>query len=312
MFQRALSLMAVTSLTLFASAAKADKPVDLKFRMKKDDRLIYRMTTTLDKSRSVMDRKQRIKIGSSTIYVLTVNKIDGKGNVHFDVEIKRIKMDAEFKPGGEYKYDSTSTDNEKASGLGMLFTPILDTLNGASFKVTVTPRGKVLPVKGYDELLAEVLKDNPLKGEHSSAAFTARIGMLFVRSTGKPIKPSDKWEHKDEVKLPGLGTAKGAERFTYAGPGKVGSRKTGKITVTGEGALDIETTQGGMKITGTLTTSEATGVIHFDPKAGCVVSKTITSRQTGTLNVEAGDKNIPLMDEQTTNLKIELLEKLPN
>lgn len=312
MISRTLSLLTVTSVALFTAVGYADEPILLRYKMQKDDKLIYRKTGKTNKTETVMGQKVKTTIDAMTIDVRTLGKVDAKGNIQFESETKRITMTANIGPLGEYKYDSTSTDNDQASMLGAMFTPVLDTLNGASFKVTISPRGKVFPVKGYEELLAEAAKNSPLKDQYSNEAFRVEFSELLVRLPEKPVKQGDTWSHKSELKLPGVGTVKGTEKLTFAGREKIGGVETIKITGTYEGAIEIDLTRNGAKITGTLTLAEATATIHFDPKAGRVVSKTKTSRMTGTLNIDANGMNIPVENDQKSTIKVELLDKLPN
>lgn len=311
MFRRILPLLTFTTPLLFAGTAPAEEPVKLRFKMKKGDKLIYRSSSKVKKTESVNGMKVKTAIDSNTISVRTFKGLDKKGNLKLDAVVKKVKMTAEIGPLGKYTYDSTSTDNEKSSQLGQMFTPALDTIVEASINVSITPTGQVLPVKGYKELLAEAVKDSPLKSQYSNEAYRVEFGESLVRLPEKAVKKGDTWQHKYTQKLPGVGTMKGSTKFEHAGYEKVGKRQCVKITATHEGTFEIALKRMGADISGTLTMSKATSTIYFDAKAGQVVKKSKTASMTGTLNIDVNGMQIGVENDQTTTQQYELLDKMP-
>lgn len=311
MTRKLIPLLTLACPLLFASAAAADKPVKLQFKMKKGQKLIYRSISTVKKTEEVNTMKIKTDLNTNAITVRTVKGVDKKGNFKLENEMKKVKMTAEIGPLGKYTYDSNSTDNEKSSMLGSWFTPVFDTVVGATVKVTVQPNGTVLPVKGFQELVAEAVKDSPMKSQYTNEAYQVEFSESLVHLPAKAVKKGDTWTHKYEVKLPGIGKSKGSIKYTHEGASKVGSRKTIKISAVYEGSVEVNLKRDGQVITGTLTSSDAKGVIHFDPVAGQLVSKSKTSKSTGTLTVDVNGMSIGVETDQTTTQKYELLDKLP-
>ena len=183
------------------------------------------------------------------------------------------------------------------------------------FTFAVTPRGKLLKIEGYKELLGDIFKDNPLAaqfgGGGSEEAGKMMFGDYFIDLPEKGVQQGARWDAKEEIKLENLGVIKGKRNFFYEGEGKVGKHMTAKFTFSDELTIDIDIDSGGAKVTGTLTLTESKGTIHFDPKNGRLVSLSHDYRIGGNLNVAAGGQNIPVASDQTEQVRIELLDKLP-
>lgn len=62
---------------------------------------------------------------------------------------------------------------------------------------------------------------------------------------------------------------------------------------------------------GTLTTTHSSGIAHFDPKIGQVVSKSSTTTLSGKITVDA-QKGFSIQQEQTNSITVELLDELPD
>jgi hypothetical protein len=75
--------------------------------------------------------------------------------------------------------------------------------------------------------------------------------------------------------------------------------------------MDLKFEAGGAKVSGTLSSTNSTGTVQFDPQAGCVVTSTRRSSVSGQLTVEAGGMTIPVDTVTEESVAIELLEKLP-
>ena len=114
-----------------------------------------------------------------------------------------------------------------------------------------------------------------------------------------------------ELEMPKLGKATGKRIYTYNGPGKVGNRKTLKITTNLELSFDLNANIGGAKVTGTLSITESSGTIHLDTKKGNVVSLNSAYSLSGDLNVSVNGMDIPVGTAQTQRISMELLKKLP-
>src|SRR5260221_320389 len=104
---------------------------------------------------------------------------------------------------------------------------------------------------------------------------------------------------------------KGKIAYTYEGDDQVGPRKTVRIGVKADLALDFELELSGVKITGTMKTTSSGGTIQFDPAAGRIVSIKDTASMSGPLTVDAGGMTFPIATSNDTTTTVQLLDKLP-
>src|SRR3990170_4264051 len=137
-------------------------------------------------------------------------------------------------------------------------------MSGSAVELVVPPLGEVKEVKGFAELFADLLKDNPIAaqfvGGGSNEAAKTSYADQFPRFKDDAVKPGDSWEVPFEIDLPKLGKFKG---------------------------------------TGTFSTDDATGTVQFDPVAGKLVAMKTGFSLNGDMTITAGGKTIPLRMEQT-------------
>ncbi|MGE5194801.1 MAG: DUF6263 family protein, partial [Deltaproteobacteria bacterium] len=194
-------------------------------------------------------------------------------------------------------------------------TPLLERLTGSEYDVVVNPQGDVVEVKGFASLIADLVKDNPIAaqfgggGTDAGAKFSEQE--TFVKLSEKPVKPGDHWERSFETDLSGLGKAKGKITYVFEGYDKVGERKTVRIGVTTDLSFDLKVEAGGAKVTGTISTTRASGSVQFDPEAGKVVSSKNDMSLSGQLTAEAGGMTFTIDNQQEQKSSSELLDKLP-
>ncbi len=74
--------------------------------------------------------------------------------------------------------------------------------------------------------------------------------------------------------------------------------------------MELNINQANSKVTGTLTASNSSGTVQFDPVAGRVVSMKRTVSLGGMLSVDANGMTIPIDNQQELTNTFELLEKL--
>ena len=132
-----------------------------------------------------------------------------------------------------------------------------------------------------------------------NARSLGELGLLFI-DRKQPGLEAQLANLPFEMKLPNVGTIKGTSKYTYIGPSEVNGRKTAKLTESGDVSIELETTSGGAKVTGSLSSTDSTSTIHVDPQKGWVVSKSGKTTLSGNLTVEAGGQIINI--EQTLSL----------
>jgi hypothetical protein len=261
-----------------------------------------------------------MKIENSTtqeaVMSRVVDQVDEKGTAIFKTKTEQRKVKADLGAAGKFEFDSKSTDRDTTSAIGASVTPLLERLTGSEYQVSITSRGEVADVKGFAELTADLLKDNPLGAQFAGGGGNAGARLAeqesFIVLSEKPVKPGDQWEVPFEIELPQLGKAKGKVVYVYEGDDKVGDRKTVRIGVTTDLSFDLDLNAGGAKVTGTISTSNSSGTVQFDPEAGRVVSSKRSVSMSGQLSVEAGGMTFAVDNQQEQTSTSELLDKLPD
>jgi hypothetical protein len=307
------ALMAMAA--ALAGSAAADDGVVFQYKMEKGDRHIYRAKMQMKQSQTFMGQNIETDFNTEAISSTTKDGTDEKGNAQLSIKNERMKVKVSIGPLGDYEFDSQSSERDKASMLGALMTPLFERLSTASYQMIVAPDGEVVEVKGYTELLADLVKDNPfgaLTGGNSNEAAKQQHNDVFPKLPKKAIKIGETWESKTDTMMPGIGKVRGKSTYRYVGPDKVGDRETAKIEVTSEATIELDLDQGGNKVTGTLTTAGAQGTLHFDVAAGRVLSNESSTSITGDISVNAGGMIIPVRNEQNMKMKVEYLDKLPD
>jgi hypothetical protein len=298
-----------------ALQARSDEPIVLKYKAAKGDKVLYKTGFGLKQSQSIMGMKFDNTVTQETIVSRVVESVDADGQATVKLKAERRKMSSEFGALGKYEFDSKSTERDTSSAVGASVTPLLERLTGSEYEALVNSRGQVIEVKGYAELVGDLLKDNPLAqqfgaNDNKSAAHQEQRGFIILSE--KPVKPGDQWEVPVDIELTKIGKMKGTITYTYEGADKVGNRKTARIGVVSNFSLELNIDQGTSKVTGTLSTTSSSGTVQFDPEAGRVVSSKQTSGLSGQLTVEAGGMMIPIDNQQEDTETLELLDKLPD
>jgi hypothetical protein len=306
----------VLALGLVPSLARADDAVELKYKLARGDKLIYRLKSEMKQSQTIMGMLHENEIQTDTIQSVTVDAIDDKGNSQLSVKGERIKVKANFAQLGDFVFDSQSNERDKSSMLGAALTPLYERLSGATFQAVVSPAGDVVEVKGYADLIRDLVADNPLTAQFARGgtdeAAKENLREIFPNLAKSTPRPGDTWEAPYEFSLGKVGVTKGKRVYRYVGPDKVANQPTVKLDVNSETSISLDIDMNGVKITGTLSTTAANGTVQFDPAAGRVRSSQGSATISGTLNINANGMDIPLQNDQIIKGSIEYLDKLPD
>jgi hypothetical protein len=302
-------------LCLAASPSLATEPVLLRYKFARGDQLIYRNTHEEKQNQTILDMKLDSTTKQEVVTSQVVDEIDGDGNAILKTKDVRRKTNMDGQQG-KFDFDSKSTERDTASETGAAITPYLERLTGSEYLVKVTPRGTVVEVKGFAELIADLVKDNAygalLAGvivDNDGAKHTAQEQL--VTFSEKPVAPGDTWEDSIETDLKNIGKLKATATYTYEGDDKVGGRKTVRIGVKTDLTIDLDLDVPGAKITGSMSTTSSEGTVQFDPAAGRIISAKHKISMSGRLNVNAGGMMIPVDNSEEHVNTSELLEKLP-
>jgi len=308
---RRLRLAAIFGVLGLIAPALADEPVLLRYKLAKGDKLIYKTSQETKQTQDVLNQKIETTTIHDTIILREVDTVDLTGTATLKTKAERRKLKV-----GDYLFDSKSTDRDTASEIGAAVTPVLERLTGSEYEVLVSVRGAVVDVKGFVELLGDFVKDNATAQQILGAGGKAGAQIAeqdsFVILGDKPVSPGDQWEVPFDVDLEGVGKAKGKIVYTYEANDKVGERKTVRIGVAPDISMELKVDAGGVKVTGTLSATSASGTVQFDPEAGRVLTSKRSVSMSGQLTVEAGGMTIPVNTQSDETNAIELIEKLPD
>lgn len=309
--------LVIAALFLFgglAASVRAEDPVLLKYKVAQGQTQYSKTTQDMKQTQSLLNMKLESTVKQEAILSRVVDKIDAAGQVTFKTKAESRKAMSDLGPAGKFEFDSKSTTRDTSSQVGAALTPIMERLTGSEYEVVVSPRGQVVEVKGYAEMIADLLKDNPLAaqfggGDNRAVALNEQDS--FVIFSDKPVKTGDTWEVPFDLEIPNLGKMRGKTVFTHEGADKVGDRKTIRIGITSETTFDLALDQPGVKVSGTLTTNGFTGTAQFDPEAGQIVSMKREFGLAGQLSADAGGMTIAIDTQQQHTSTSELLDKLP-
>jgi Family of unknown function (DUF6263) len=309
-------LPAFLLLLLAPAPASAQKGVVLRYKFGPKDKLIYRTTTDVKQTRKIGDNTNEVTIASTEIVERRLDKIDSQKNFVLETENKDLRVQMKIGGVGEYKFKARSEENERASRLGAELTPLYETLTGAVLNVTVSPRGQVVAVKGYKELLAPVLKGKEIAKQFAGAGtdkyYALQVAEFYPAFSKKPVKPGDTWTVPFEISIPKLGTAKGKKTYKYIGQEKLKARSVAKVTYTYDLTFKLDLEMGGAKVTGELAVGKSSGTVLFDVAKGQLVSLQAEYHVGGDLTVTAGGNDIAVRTDSVQKYKVEQLDKLPN
>src|SRR5262245_43388334 len=234
-----VSALCTAVLASIGLAVHADE-VTLKYKMAKGDKVIDRAKMEMKQAQTIAGMAFDNEMVNDSISSYTVDDVDEQGNYYLTVKAERLKVKSKFDAlGGDYTFDSQSSERDKSSQIGAAVTPLYERLSAIVYQVKLGPDGDVLEVKGYAEQLKDILDANPLArqfggGGASNETAKQTLRELFVKLPAKPIKSGDTWEVSAELELPQLGKSRGKSVYRYVGADKINGRDTAKAEVTGD------------------------------------------------------------------------------
>lgn len=300
---------------LLTGTLRSEDAVTLHYKPTPNEPLIYKTVTTLKQKQTIGEMKIETGITRTMVSSWRLTETDDEGRFHWQAENRQLHVKAKGGPLGEYTFDSKSTERDSASVLGAALTPVFSSLNGAFLNVTLDSRGNVTEVKGYEDLLAGQIKNDPFSGQYTFGG-TDRGAALdfqerFVIFCDRPVKKGDPWEADYTREVPGIGKLEGKKLFRHDGAGNVGDCETVKISFTYDASLETDYKFEGAEVSGTIFVNDSSGSAHFDPQSGQLVSLKSTVTFGGNVSLTAGGNSFDVPTEQVWQVEVQRLEKLP-
>jgi hypothetical protein len=317
MFRRRLGfVLCFLAICAVAGVSRADEPVLLRYKLTKGATLIYKSSQEMKQTQTINGTKIENSTMQDVVTTRNIEDVDENGTATLKTKAVQRKVKAEFAQAGKYEFDSKSTERDTSSMMGAALTPLLERLTGSEYEVQVNPRGQIVEVKGFAELVADLAKDNPLTSQFAGGGTAAGAKISeqesFLVLGEDPVKPGDQWERSVDHDIPAIGKVKGKVVCVFEGYDKVGDRKTVRIGVTTNLSLELNIDAGGAKVTGTISTTQSSGTVQFDPEAGRVVSSKNNMSLSGQLTAEAGGMTFTIDSQQEQTATNALLEKVPD
>jgi hypothetical protein len=276
--KRLVGLCAISALCFAAALSQAQEQpagekVELFCKFQKGQRLEYVQKMSMTQTISGMgEMKSEMKFATSQEngLVQEVTEVDDKGTATVQQKFSYIKMKQESMMGTK-EFDSTKKEDvEKAKNDPMLkmYVAMLE----KPFSLKIDRKWTILEVKGFTELMQELLKDNPLaeilKDAFSDEAMKKALQSLCFLPKDK-VGKGDSWTVTYEMSLGLLGSAKVEYKLTFEGLEKVGERQCAKIKL----ELTKFSLEGGIMSQGefAIAQKEGSGVIYFDVSDGTLV-----------------------------------------
>ncbi len=308
----------IVSLAVIASsatAATAQEPVTFRYRFEPGEKLTYDISTSVKQTQNVNGQAVKSEFSVAQRVEREVAQIDGDGRAVLNCRNQKFTAVMQVGPLGKYQFDSTRDDNDSSGTLGAAATPLYKAMSSAVIKVTLSPRGEVLAVKGLQEALADVLKSNPLTaqlagGASSNEGAKASYAEHFLQFPEKTLSPGDTWELPLQLTIPQVGKVSGKTTCRYEGTQEANGRTLHRVTASSDVTVDVDIDRDGVTATGKIEMTESSGTSLFDNSTGRLISRESTTTTSGDLVVVAGGQTLPIRQTQTQTHKIRLVENV--
>jgi len=282
------------------------------WKFEKDKTFYQEMTVDMDQTMAVMGQQIPVKVKQTTISSWTpVKQLEDKSWVVKE-KILGLKIDMELF-GQKQAYDSQKPNDspkELADGL----TPII----GTEFEQTIGPDMKITKVKGYQEFVDKLGKNDPKVKQMVSGMFTEdtlkEMGdALFGMLPNKSVARGDSWSQEQKVAMPSLGTLTTKRTFTYVGKkGELDEIKMDAKLVKHEppagavgGALPFSLKKLDLK------KFEAKATLLFDSEKGRLASGETTIEMEGKMKIEVQKMEAEVDLKQSQKITVKTLDKNP-
>jgi hypothetical protein len=281
--------------TITAQSPSGGTGTTLKWNFAQDAILPYEIATKTKQAIKVLGQeiKQDLEVVTVTSYKVAQRSMEGV-----------VTLDQKI-------------DSVKVTVAGGVVPGLLQQLQGATFRLTLSPKFEVTKFEGYEELLRRLAGEDANARRvvqsmisEESLRHTAEEAFAFV--PGKAVKPGDKWERKLEVPLGPLGQLNLTNAYTLDEPENVQGKTLQKISVKPSVTYTLTKADAAVLpyqiVKGDLKVEDAAGTLLFDAVAGRLVRSSMHMKLKGALTIQLNNMESPLELEQEQNVEIKALE----
>jgi hypothetical protein len=276
-----------------ALPARAQAPFD--WKLKKGDRFYLRNVTSTKQTLKALGKEVAQNSEQTIVLGFTVEDQTPEGLV-----LKETVEEVTVKPE---KGEAVSDDK----------------ITGATFLITLSPKGEILKFDGYEKFLDKLSGDDvtvrqALQAMLSEDALKKSVREAMAFLPDRPIKDGETWERSVESPLGALGTLRETRTYKLDGKDDVGGKKVDKITFTS--ALDFKAgkpvqTLPYHVVSGEVKAEEAKGTVHFDGAAGRLVQIESHMKLRGRMVLSSSGANVDAEIQQEQTSKVALLNEKP-
>ncbi len=193
--------------------AGGGEPVSLRLNVRKGDRFAYRFTMDTDQSMKIGGNDMGSKVRVEKELGYTVEEVAGDGSVWIEVKVGAIRGKMIAPMMGEIEFDSTKPDEEGGPMAAMTTKP-LTALAGKSFRMKVSPNGRLVEVRGVAEAMKGVFDEEGggggmlgkmMKDMYSDEGVKKASEGYFARVPEAPVAAGSAWDTEFDMPRSGPG-----------------------------------------------------------------------------------------------------------
>lgn len=289
--KRSLIIVGLIALSMSAIAQKAYK---LEFKPKQGEK--YDAVTTI-KSSSITQSMMGQKMEINTIYAIDMLYEISKAaeNTAINMTYEKLAMDMNVM-GQNIRMSTDESDNSKPG------SKTLKAIKGSTISVSLSPQGKVLEVKGTDELAerlggASEMEKETLKTFFNKESLKSTMEQSFNFFPDKPIKAGDAWEKAVTVSSPYKMISNNKYKLIKVENGLAYIDVSGSVTTDGPQSLESNGMEMQVNLTG-----DQQGRFVVDETTGTVKESEIIQNLKG--KMEMMGQEIPMDIKNEINMKM--------
>ena len=275
-----------------ATASSAQKPVDLKFNLKKGENYSYATTMDIETKGNMGGKDMDVKNTVGISYLFT-NTGDSAGWKKLNSTITRIGMNTNV-AGMSINYDSDQPA-DSSDMVGAMLGKILGAMKNGQFIFTINEKGEVGSVTGFEEMMQKVMDAASGAGPMGNVGnafneenFKQNIQQSFNAYPGKPVKPGDSWTSTVNTNA---GGAQMTSDITYTLESVEGNTATVKV----DSKISSPQTDSEATLNGT-----STGSIKYDIPSGVAVDGDLDTNLD--MNISRGGQSMPMSTDIRTKI----------
>ena len=275
--------------------SSAQKPVDLKFNLKKGENYAYASTMDIETKGNMGGQDVDVKNTVGISYLFT-NTGDSAGWKKLNSTITRIFMNLNVS-GMSINYDSDEPADSSDMVSAML-GKILGAMKNGQFMFTINEKGEIGSVTGFEEMMQKVTDAASGAGPMANISnafsednFKQNIPQSFGGYPSKPVKPGDTWTAT-------VNTDAGGAQMTSENTYKLESVEGNTAIVKVDAKISSPVADSTATINGT-----STGSMKYDIPSGIAVDGDMDTNLN--MNINRGGESMPM----NTDIKMKITGK---